>query len=132
MTGSYKYPVLIFAAVIVGYLFAPGPMGTLGASFIKEDRKTGFLSQGKDPDGIYQSDEKVGVAGADTVGEENGLVYFRSITDASKLVPTADFTYRGYILHVSSINSVSKAVTADKEVRTLSSVKCLIVGRVDQ
>jgi len=123
MTRS-GYPVLIFAAVIVGYLFAPGPMGTLGA-------KEGLMSGGKDANGIYQSDQKVGVAGADSVGEENGLVYFHSITNASKLIPTADFTYRGYILHISSIKSVSKATT-DKENETLSSVKCLVVGRVDQ
>jgi hypothetical protein len=125
MTRKSGYPVLIFAAAITGYLFAPGRMVTLGA-------KEALLSGGKDANGIYQSDQKVGVAGTDSVGEENGLLYFQSITDASKLISTADFTYRGFILHVSSIKAVSKAVTADKEKRTLSSVKCLIVGRVDQ
>lgn len=128
MKRNSGYPILICAAVIAGYLFAPGPMGTLGASFIKE----GHLSDGKDVNGIYQSDQKVGVVGSGAVGEENGLVYFQSIGDAAKFVPTADFTYRGYILHVSSIKAVSKAAPADKEERTLSAVKCLIVGRVDQ
>jgi hypothetical protein len=122
MTGNSGYPIVIFAAVVVGYLFAPGPMGTQGAGF----------SGGKDADGIYQSDQKVGVAGADSVGEEEGLVHFRSITDAARFTPTADFTYRGYILHVSSIKAVLKAATTEKEGTTLSSVKCLIVGRADK
>jgi hypothetical protein len=84
----------------------------------------------RDPDGIYQLGQQVGLVQLPQVDETRGIVLFGAITKAMKLNTDKDFEYRSFILHIKgSPGTVTTTKMAGEINRSFQQVACEIVGR---
>lgn len=85
----------------------------------------------RDPDGIYQYNEKVGTVVGAEVDRSQSQIRFQQIRDAPNFDPKMDFDYRQYVVHFVSATDTAvvggMAVAANK---AYGGVQCRIVAIV--
>lgn len=81
----------------------------------------------RDPDGLYQLGQKVGIARDARIVRPEGRIYFSAIVDAANFNDSNDFEYRNYIIKIKSVGTRQQTATAGISNRVLVRVECEIV-----
>jgi hypothetical protein len=84
----------------------------------------------RDPDGIYQLDQKVATVVSPEVRRSESLVLFKSIQDAQRLDIGRDFQWREYIIRYLESSDQMVVEGAGLSGRKFLNVRCSIVGIV--
>jgi hypothetical protein len=86
----------------------------------------------RDPDGIYQFDQKVAIVKAAETNRGSGLATFRElISQGDTLNPDKDFQYRQYILHLTGSDFITSAGMSGLTVKRWINARCEIKGIIN-
>jgi hypothetical protein len=86
----------------------------------------------RNPDGIYQNGDLIGLAIAPRISLNESKIYFQEIQNATNLDRAKPFVYRDFILHMISASNYSASLITPTGVATgvYRNVVCEIVGNI--
>jgi hypothetical protein len=86
----------------------------------------------RDPDGVYQFDQKVAIVVAAKVDRSRSLITFEAIrSPEDKFNPDRDFQYREYILHLDKMTSKTKGTISGFTSSQYINPECTITGIIN-
>lgn len=99
------------------------------AKDITQNSETRALQAMRDPDGIYQFDQKVATVVAPEIDRSRSLVFFKQIQNAANFDRNRDFQYREYVLKIVDVSDqVTISGLGMPTNRGYANVQCRIVG----
>lgn len=98
---------------------------------ITQNSETKAREAMRDPDGIYQFDQKVATVTAAEVDRGRGLVAFKELISQGDIFnPDKDFQYRDYVLHLAGSDAITGASMSGLKVRRWINARCEIKGTI--